>query len=85
MNNLYLEDFFNFLTTEKRYSLHTINAYKRDLTFFFNYIKKENRWSESIMKNGKYIYLGYFKTEEEAKEARRQAEIKYFGEFRYKD
>ena len=60
------------------------NSWNRKSKGYY-YIKKENRWSASIMKNGKYIYLGYFKTEEEAKEARRQAEIKYFGEFRYKD
>lgn len=47
--------------------------------------KEYNRYRAYITKDRKQHYLGSFKTEEEAKEARRQAEIKYFGEFRYKD
>jgi hypothetical protein len=33
------------------------------------------------MVNGKKIFLGRFESEEGAKEARRQAEKQYFGEF----
>ena len=35
--------------------------------------------------HGKRIRLGSFKSEEEALKARKDAEIKYFGEFRYKE
>ena len=42
MNNEYLDDFYNYLLTQKRYSLNTINSYKNDLKFFFQYLKKEN-------------------------------------------
>ncbi len=35
-------------------------------------------------KDKKTVYEKHFKTEEEAKEAAKQADIKYFGEYRYK-
>jgi len=40
-----------------------------------------DKWLASIRFNDKFIYLGIFKTEQKAKQARRKAEIKYFGEF----
>lgn len=40
-----------------------------------------NTWQSRIEVNGKRICLGSFATLEEAEEARRQAEIEYFGEF----
>ena len=43
--------------------------------------KGKNRWRVQIIVNGKKIECGYFKTIEEAAKARREAEIKYFGEF----
>ena len=42
MNSDYLEEFYTFLKTQKRYSLHTINSYKNDLSLFFDYMKVEN-------------------------------------------
>lgn len=42
MNSAYLEDFYYFLKTQKRYSINTIKSYQHDLTFFFDFIKKEN-------------------------------------------
>ena len=47
--------------------------------------KQNNKWIASIQVNGKQIHLGYFKTKEGAVEARRQAEIEYFGEYRRVD
>jgi len=47
---------------------------------FNNGIKK---WRAAIELNGKTIHLGCFDTEEEAKQSRKAAEIKYFGDFRY--
>jgi hypothetical protein len=38
-------------------------------------------WRCEIGVNGKVINLGSFKNEHEAKEARKQAELKYFGQF----
>lgn len=42
MNSVYLNDFLNYLQYQKRYSLNTISAYKRDLSLFFKFLKKEN-------------------------------------------
>lgn len=43
--------------------------------------KDKNRWKTRIQTNGKIKHLGYYKTKEEAIEARKQAEIEYFGEY----
>lgn len=45
------------------------------------FVKNRNKWQAQIKINRKNIFLGYFKTKEEAAEARRQAEIEYFGEY----
>lgn len=42
MNDNYINDFCNYLETQKRYSKNTVLSYKRDLTLFFLYLKKEN-------------------------------------------
>lgn len=47
--------------------------------------KSRNKWMAYITINGKRKHLGYFKTKEGAVEARRQAEIEYFGEYRRVD
>lgn len=47
----------------------------------YTYSKKRNKWMANIMVNYKNINLGYFKKEEDAIKARRDAEKKYFGEF----
>ena len=43
-----LENFILYLTTEKRYSQHTIDAYERDLTQFINYseVEKINEFND---------------------------------------
>lgn len=43
--------------------------------------KEKNRWRVQIVVNGKKIECGRYKTIEEAAKARKEAEIKYFGEF----
>ena len=43
--------------------------------------KKYGYWYVSIGVNGKHKYIGQFKNKEDAINARKQAEIKYFGEF----
>ena len=46
---------------------------------------KKNKWESYIMINYKLIHLGRFKNKQDAIKARKQAEIKYFGEYRYKN
>lgn len=46
-------------------------------------ITKSGKYSARIAMNGKEIYLGSYETIEEAKQARYEAEVKYFGEFAY--
>ena len=50
-----------------------------------HWYKNRNKWIAYITINGKRKNLGYFNTLEEAAEARRQAEIEYFGEYRRVD
>lgn len=47
--------------------------------------KKENRWTASITINKKRIHLGYFIEKYDAIKARKEAEEKYFGEFRFRE
>jgi integrase/recombinase XerC len=44
---MYREDFINYLQYEKRYSNHTVRAYRNDLNQFFNYLQ-EVRESEDL-------------------------------------
>lgn len=47
----------------------------------FSFKSKLNKWQAYIGYNGKTIHLGYYKTADEAKAARREAELKYFGDY----
>ena len=47
--------------------------------------KRRKKWFAQITHNQKNIFLGYYNTKEEATEARKQAEIEYFGEYRNQD
>jgi hypothetical protein len=47
--------------------------------------KRDNKWWARIRLNNKTIHLGYFDNLENASRARKEAEIKYFGEYRNKD
>lgn len=47
-------------------------------------VKSSNKWRARIMVNRKEILLGYFVEKKDAIKARKEAEIKYFGEFRRK-
>ena len=46
--------------------------------------KAKNKWMARIKVNYKQIFLGYYDTLEKAIEVRKEAEIKYFGEYRNK-
>ena len=49
------------------------------------YDKERNKWRAEIKFNQKKYRLGRFNTIEEAIEARKQAEKKFFGEFAYQE
>ena len=46
---------------------------------------KNGKWTASIRCNGNDIWLGSYKTKEDAIKARKEAEEKYFGEFAHKN
>ena len=48
------------------------------------FLHPNGKYRVTIIKHKKTIHLGYFKTLEEAKEVRLNAEKEYFGEYRYK-
>ena len=50
-----------------------------------SWIKRENKWAAQITAFGKMRHLGYFIDKEDAIKARKEAEIKYCGEFRRED
>ena len=45
------------------------------------FFKRTKQWTAEIKVNYQKIHLGYFDTKDEAIQARRDAEIKYFGEY----
>ena len=49
-----------------------------------SFYSPNNKWRAQICRNKEVIHLGYFDTEEEALQARKLAEEKYFKEFAYK-
>ena len=55
---------------------------KKSKGYYWN--KNSKKWQAQISIDKTWINLGKYNTEFEAKEARRKAEEKYFGEFRYK-
>lgn len=46
--------------------------------------KETNKWRAYIQHNGEFIHLGLFGEKEDAIKSRKDAEIKYFGEYRKK-
>ena len=50
-----------------------------------SWYKKYEKWRVRIQVNNKDILIGYFDDKEEAIKSRKEAEIKYFGEFRNKE
>jgi len=66
-----------------RYATKTENLRNRKAKGYC-WNKKDKRWQPYIRVKYKQINLGSFINEEDAIKARKQAEIKYFKEFRYK-
>lgn len=66
---------------------HTDINYRRVLTnnktgyVGVSFCKKYDKYKSAIIKNRKYVNLGYYNTLEEASKAYEEAKIKYQGEF----
>lgn len=60
------------------------NAMNRTNTKGISFDKSANKWQARIGINKKMIYLGTFINKQDAINARKKAEEKYFGEFAYK-
>ena len=54
---MYLEDFINYIKSEKRFSNHTITSYETDLNQFFNYIEAESQITNPKDVSFKFIDL----------------------------
>lgn len=71
-------------SNNKKYNLRVCtqaqNCMNRDAKGVY-FDKARNQWRAYIGLNNKYIHLGRFNSEEEALQARKLAEEKYFGEF----
>jgi hypothetical protein len=71
-----------------RLASRSLNAYNSKLSISntsgirgVSFVTSENKWRAGISVNGKQIILGEFHTIEEATISRKEAEIKYYGEF----
>jgi len=53
---MFIAEFINYLHLEKKYSSHTITAYKADLLVFFEFYEKEFNTSEVIFDPGLLIW-----------------------------
>ena len=62
---------------ENSYNQHTVWGNSRYRGVFWK--KKQKRWVASINHKGKHIYIGSYKTEEEAAIARKQKEKELWG------
>ena len=47
--------------------------------------KKRGRWRAQLKLNGKHKFLGYYLNIQDAEQARKEGEVKYFGKFRRQD
>ena len=86
MNSQYLNDFYHYLSNEKRYSLHTVLAYKRDLTLFFEYIESE-KVSVDRMSVQSYFSKLFISGASKRTISRKLSSIKSYGKYlkKYKE
>lgn len=93
-SDMYIDHIYHNKTDNRKNNLRIVNNKQNSLNLsrFHNntsgkagvyWHKKHKKWEALIGYNGKIIYLGMFKTKEEAICAREEAEKRYFGEYRY--
>ena len=78
MNKDYLNEFLGYLSTQKRYSKHTINAYKRDINLFFSYVQQENIVEIDKQSIQSYLSFLYIKKSSTATLARKLAALRSY-------
>lgn len=76
-----LNEFFEYLKNEKRYSLNTINSYKRDFNDLCNYLKKENETSIDVFIVKNYLAYLYSKGLSKRTISRKIASLKSYFKF----
>lgn len=81
MNNLYLEEFYLYLSNQKRYSNHTIMAYKRDLNLFFEFVKKENITDLNFLNVQSYFSSLYLQEKSMKTISRKLSALKSYGKY----
>lgn len=74
-------DNLRICTQQENQFNHSIHCNNTSGTTGIYLRESTNKWIAQIHINGGTKYLGVYNTKEEAAEARRQAEIEYFGEF----
>lgn len=82
----YTEAFFNYLQFEKRYSVHTLTAYKNDVTQFQEYLQVEyetTKWNEvtNVIMRSWIAHLKVEKKESNKTIHRKVSSIKSFFKF----
>ena len=81
MNSLYLNEYFDYLKNQKRYSFHTLESYKNDLNFFFDYIKKENIDIINSLSIQNYLSYLYISNMSMTTIARKLSSIRSYGKY----
>ena len=75
------------LATHSQNSMNRVNLGSNNNSGYtgVDWNKRLKKWRARITINGVQKHLGYFTNKEDAIKARKEAEIKYFGEFRRQD
>ncbi len=81
MNSVYLEDFYNYISSQKRYSNNTLLAYQKDLTLFFDFIKKENIAKIDHVIIQSYLSSLYLKNQSTTTISRKLSSIKSYAKY----
>ncbi len=84
MSDLFLDRFLNFLVVEKGLSLNTLEAYSRDLIYYFRFLESKGiKDGSQTHSNDLYDYLWFLKTRKlsSRSQARSLSAIKSFYRF----
>ena len=82
----HLEKFYNYISSEKGYSLNTLESYSNDLKLLSNFLENKNKkdWGNISIKDINE-YFGNLKNQTKSTKKRKYASIKSFFKFLEKD